>query len=319
MADDKKISDLDEALTSGDLHDDMNIELYDPLEAALVDQNKRVRLETLLDFFGNPDVILSGSTEVRCTASTITAKVSGTKQLGLDSSGMSLAAGATVNDIEVALTNSATKIPTSSAVFAAIAGISTNKIEQADSKVEVIDTGTGSINNIVDGSNVLALTSGLQTFGIWGQTAIRITQSGSNIIFLSSMSQVLYLTPTYQELGKSGPGTSKVKADQSTGEVELWANFLQKVVVSADGLELKGDQTGSQAIANAASSVSVTFGTAHADASYQVLCTIENTIDGSPLVLGWAVTAKSPAGFTITLSAAANSANYVLNWLIVRS
>jgi len=117
----------------------------------------------------------------------------------------------------------------------------------------------------------------------------------------------------------TGPTVHTMIDAQPDGGVDLRYNNVVKVTVGADTLELKGDQTGAQAIGNAVSSVAVTFGTAHADANYQVLCTMENTVDGGPLFLVPVITAKATTGFTATFSAATNSVNYVLNWMVLRS
>ena len=89
---------------------------------------------------------------------------------------------------------------------------------------------------------------------------------------------------------------------QANGGVEVgYGSANVKLKSRNDGLEFKGDQTGAAAIGNAATSVAVTFGTAKADANYQVLVTLENTVDGSPLFLIPLVTAKATTGFTVTL------------------
>jgi antitoxin (DNA-binding transcriptional repressor) of toxin-antitoxin stability system len=113
-------------------------------------------------------------------------------------------------------------------------------------------------------------------------------------------------------------GNSSVEViDTGTGQVDTTVDGSLKARMNADGLQLKGDQTGAEAIGNAATTVAVTFGTAHADANYQVLVTVENLTDVT--VLSAMITAKATTGFTATLSAATGTANYVLNWMVLRS
>lgn len=377
------------------------------------------------------------------TANQIQLQIAATDELVISSSGITLKTGATVNDIETTLTDDDTHLPTSGAVWDAIAALQPDKIEEGDSSVEVIDAGTGQIDikadnnlrmqitnaqalvtgaklviddgtaankadfehavgnfyitNYYDGGSiqirvqkavdvtqqmiaitpggsvqsnydgVLALrtkSGGIQVFAggtgpgdlgfngndlelvnlvnggdvlIAGRNALGSPQNlfkgntdGASIVYHSGV-PVIETIGSYGFIlyGDSGSTQSGrfwltgndliIENDQAAGETRIRINSSDKAIFTDDGLELKDDQTGAAAIGNAATSVSVTFGTAHADANYQVLCTMENTTDGSPLFLIPVVTAKATTGFTVTLSAATDSANYVLNWMVLRS
>ncbi len=80
----------------------------------------------------------------------------------------------------------------------------------------------------------------------------------------------------------------------------------------ANGAALK---FGAEAISNAASTVSVVFGTAFGTACTAVMATIANVTDGSPLQFTYEITTKATTGFTLTLSGTTDSANYVCYWV----
>lgn len=96
---------------------------------------------------------------------------SGTTILAISSTGMALTAGATVNEIETSLTNDDTHIPTSGAVFDAIAGVPTHtrlhsmtdildhsannwKLFYSNGSGQVIELSLGAVNTVVQGNGV---------------------------------------------------------------------------------------------------------------------------------------------------------------------
>lgn len=546
MADDKRISELDELLGGG-LHDDIQHEVYDPNEALPEDQNKRVKLLTLLAYFGALDKIFEGDSSVEVIdtgTGSIVFTVDAVQEADINASGLKLKAGSRVNEIETSLTNDATHIPDSAAVFAALAAISPNKIEQLNSKVEVIDAGAGVVEITLDGTVMARFNNGTDVrLGNFSAPTEIFISGSSDEIFITSADEVqiksvagatkiLDGTPkiiasfsgggmsletgsqvneieaaltndaahiptsaaVFAAIGAVAPdkiseGNSSVEViDTGAGQLDftidgslrgriqlnnwafwndsgifemgrddldhaelrlygsnslsggslkiyngassdstvdhymLWTddehfyigpntdndalqwdapnaqwifntpnavvmrrglldvgldnifngilevfgnsttlggvinvytpgNFdtiieLYKIQTSEDDFiigpdtdpdSLKhhgadsiweftnpagvkvNDCSGGEAIGNVASTVSVTFGTVKSNATYQVLATVENITDGSPLVLSAIITAKATTGFTATLSAATDSANYVLNWLIVRS
>ena len=283
---------------------------------------------------------------------------------GLDlASGMGLSfnGGQAINTIETVLTNDDTHLPTSGAVYDAIAAAVPDQIIEGDSKVEVIDAGTGQVDVTVDSqlvahfqSNLVYTTkpvefrhfsakigeqgagdaaAGLFIYGggsgppsgsAGGALVLYVNEDYDTIVdryFVNIGQDDLSIgSDTEQDVIKLVGGASMLLQLQAAGGVEIGYGLSNVQLKSRnDGLEFKNDQTGAAAIGNAATSVSVTFGTAKADANYQVLCTMENTTDGSPLFLIPVVTAKATTGFTVTLSAATDSANYVLNWMVLRS
>jgi len=76
---------------------------------------------------------------------------------------------------------------------------------------------------------------------------------------------------------------------------------------------------GSEAIANAADTVSVTFSTAFPDTNYAIATTMRNTTDPTPQVYLLMVTAKSTTGFTAQFNSAMDSANYFLEYTATRN
>lgn len=171
MADDLKISEMAELLTGG-LHDDLFFEVIDLTELDVADQNKKVKLVTLEAALGAEDKIFKGTTNVTTLANSITSDIGGSERQNADlnqwligdaagvhiivdwdtgqvtlhdtsgaatfthdDSGITLKSGATADTIETTLTNDATHIPASSAVFAAIDAISTEEISHTNTSV----------------------------------------------------------------------------------------------------------------------------------------------------------------------------------------
>jgi len=79
-----------------------------------------------------------------------------------------------------------------------------------------------------------------------------------------------------------------------------------------DGAALKW---GRSSIADASSSLAVSFTTAFTSACDQVNVTVENVTDGSPLHFTVQITARATTGFTVTLSGNTDTANYDVSWI----
>jgi len=77
-------------------------------------------------------------------------------------------------------------------------------------------------------------------------------------------------------------------------------------------------EAGEQAVSNGSSTVSVTFSNAFPNTSYAIAVSFRNVTDSNPIVFGYNITAKSTTGFTVTMNAAADSANYVLEYTSTR-
>lgn len=78
-------------------------------------------------------------------------------------------------------------------------------------------------------------------------------------------------------------------------------------------IELRGN---SQAITNGQSSVTVTFSSPMPNTDYAVVSGITNTTDADPIFLQVVHTTKTVNGFVATFNAAADSANYVLEYFV---
>lgn len=72
---------------------------------------------------------------------------------------------------------------------------------------------------------------------------------------------------------------------------------------------------GVSSISNGASTVSVVFTTPFADTSYAIVCYVLNVTDATPIQLTTVITTKATTGFTATLNAPTDSANYVLSYI----
>lgn len=117
-------------------------------------------------------------------------------------------------------------------------------------------------------------------------------------------------TSTTTNIEMPEPEASKVIAWNSDGdEMEL---------ISRGSLATATIQQGNAAINSGTSTVSVSFDQAFDDALYSLTHTLQNTTDGSPQFLSVLITAKSATGFTATLNAAVDSANYILSWTATR-
>jgi hypothetical protein len=78
-----------------------------------------------------------------------------------------------------------------------------------------------------------------------------------------------------------------------------------------------GSQTyraGNVSVSMGAASASVTFSPPWMNTNFVPLLGFTNTVDASPIFLQGMVSAKTVNGFTVTLNAATDSANYVLNY-----
>ena len=75
---------------------------------------------------------------------------------------------------------------------------------------------------------------------------------------------------------------------------------------------------GSESISTATGQVIITFATALLTNNYAPLVSIRNTVDADPIFLQCVVTAKSTTGFTVRFNANTDSANYVLDWGVIK-
>lgn len=75
-------------------------------------------------------------------------------------------------------------------------------------------------------------------------------------------------------------------------------------------------RAGNTSISSAASSVTVAFSTATADANYVPNFVFVNVTDSSPIFMMGIVTGKTTSGFTVTFNTPTDTANYSLAWQV---
>lgn len=343
-----RVDTIETALTDDDTHL--------PSSGAVVDALAADVKDIILEGNSSIEVIDAGAGQVLVT-------VDGNPIFDVLAAGLAFATGARVDTIETALTDDDTHLPTSGAVIDAISAFNSDKIEELNSSVEVIDAGTGQVLVTVDGNpiyDVLAAGLAFATGSRVNEIEATLTDDDTHIptsgavvdaIAAGELGSLFFggnakITAKSDGVEIEGPSAQILHIDAATGTFSIesqgsihldlraaqknsikcranagiwfYYNNVEKARIGADSLELKDDQSGAEAIGNAATTAAITFGTAHADANYQVICTVENTTDVTPLVLAAIITAKATTGFTATLSAATDSANYVLNWLVVR-
>ncbi len=83
---------------------------------------------------------------------------------------------------------------------------------------------------------------------------------------------------------------------------------------SSGGTGVLVARSGQQAITNGQSQVSIVFSSDLTTTSYAIEYSIINTTDATPIFLQGIVTTKLSTGFTILFNAAADTANYVVNY-----
>lgn len=265
--------------------------------------------------------------------------------------------------------------------------ITTNKIEQGDSKVEVIDAGTGKVETYIDSTLVLEV-EGNEFRNVRGRiiSGVEDSRQGEFIAYgrgtglneggvielhpaedhdtiipwyrMQVVQDDLYIGPSNHIaaiLYDGGNDKLVFTGRTDPGGVELWhkpagdggsvalktanpnkislnsgaaVNTIETTLTDDDEhIPTSGAvfaavggalMSGQQAIANAASTVTVTFGAAESDTNYYITATLENTTDSPPSIYAIIVSGKTVNGFTVTLSGVTDSANYKLNWHLNR-
>lgn len=76
------------------------------------------------------------------------------------------------------------------------------------------------------------------------------------------------------------------------------------------------DRKGRQSISNDSSVVTVNFSDI-GSTNYTISATLENTSDSPPSIYAYIISAKTSSSFTVTLMGDTDSANYILNWMVI--
>lgn len=95
-------------------------------------------------------------------------------------------------------------------------------------------------------------------------------------------------------------------------------NQSRWIAISAGGGGGGKYRAGSDAITNGTTSLAVVFSTDFLSTDYAVVATILNETDASPMFIPVTITDKQSTGFTASWNVAVDSANYVLEWYIVK-
>jgi len=84
-------------------------------------------------------------------------------------------------------------------------------------------------------------------------------------------------------------------------------------------VQAASDKAGVETLSSGDTSKAVLFSSSMSNTNYAVSISFENTTDGDPIVPAWIVTTKSTTGFTVKWTQELPSANYKLNWSILRN
>jgi len=120
-----------------------------------------------------------------------------------------------------------------------LAGLSQNRISQLNSKVEVLDTGVGSINFNVDNSSV----SNITVLGLQLSSGARINEFSNDTTLVGSSSVAVpteYAVKSYIDAGLAGLSQNKISQldskveviDTGTGTVTIATDNINKVIIS---------------------------------------------------------------------------------------
>jgi hypothetical protein len=161
----------------------------------------------------------------------------GVQEAQIDSAGLTLKTGASVNEIETTITNDDTHIPTSGSVvdYAAPIVHTHDKIEEGNSYVEVVDAGTGLVSVVADGYTIA-------TFG--AQYGIRVGGVDGNFGRLVHDSGVLYITNQYDSgdviiNGQiAGPTSKQMARFRPDGAVDIGYNGTVEFETKSGGIKI---------------------------------------------------------------------------------
>jgi len=121
--------------------------------------------------------------------------------------------------------------------------------------------------------------------------------------------------------------TLGIPVDQVYNYIRAWTNnnfgttsdtaYARIEAIDAAFSSLSGAYTfraGSTTLANAVSTMTITFTNAFTDNNYSITWSIENTADAAPIQLqGW-ITSRLTTGFVLTLAVPTDSTNYTIHW-----
>lgn len=178
-------------------------------------------------------------------------------------------------------------------------------------KLDIGDDYTWTI--VADGNNVARFAFDSQRIGISTDTNIQ-TDSSTDQITMEVANTTEVTIGTGGMSLKAGATVNEIETTLTDDDTHLPSSGAVVDAIAAAG----GGQNGQAAIANAATTVTVTFGTAESDTNYYPVISIENLTDSPPSIYAMIVSAKTVNGFTVTFSGPMDSANYKLNWRIHR-
>jgi hypothetical protein len=258
------------------------------------------------------------------------------KQLELDSNGMTLASGASVNEFSTDGTlagDSDDAVPTEKAVKTyvdtEIANIAADQIIAGDSYVKVVDDGTaaGYIEVVADGVQVQYWDAQAATLRMGKASAAgRVEVSDTEVSMSIGATKVIAATETDVEIagdlyvdGDLYPvdttGLTVVGTMSVNTPIEPEHATTKAYVDAIVGTEIV---SGIADLVNGDSTASIAFEAAQADTNYVITTHLVNTTDANPSIYVHMTTDYDVNGFTEIFSGPMDSANYKLHYQITR-
>lgn len=102
-----------------------------------------------------------------------------------------------------------------------------------------------------------------------------------------------------------------------TGLLKGNGTAISAATANTDYLAASGWRAGQQSVSNASSTQAITFTSTLGTTNYGIGVVWKNTTDTNPQFQPFEITAKAATGFTVTWNAPTDSANYVLEYLVL--
>jgi len=114
--------------------------------------------------------------------------------------------------------------------------VSSNRIEQGNSFVDVTDAGTGEISISADSTEVMNIKSSTMILGVNGDTNVQLNQSSGQVAVLSDNLTVANFNPTIQRLGITND--TVIEVNQASDYINMKANNVQMFNLTSTSAQL---------------------------------------------------------------------------------